>query len=175
MGSAAEARERTPEVVRQEQTARKLELLHYLNGDAEQAQLLLNVFEQCERIAWAIQDDPSAVRRQTVNPYNALARTIYGDTYTQRDDLSLSEREARQATLGRLENTTKTFVAGLSPKDIREDGLDGTDLFMGVMQAMYPPQNGHDNGKAVQHIHDLALDYFTAGGGFERASMEQLR
>lgn len=174
MGTAAEARargERTPELIQREKDAAKMELLRRLEGDAERAQLLLNIFERCEQLTWEIDEDAWLVRKlkdhkAPIDPLNALAKLVYGDTYTERNNLSTAQQE----TLGRLGTTIDAFTEGLSFSNIREDGLDGYELFKGVARALYPDYSNDD----THEIYYLAEDYFTAGGGIDRARPGQL-
>ncbi|HEU4965960.1 MAG TPA: hypothetical protein VFT53_00580 [Candidatus Saccharimonadales bacterium] len=174
MSSAAEARfrgERTPELIQREKDARKMDLLRRLGGDAEKAQLLLSIFERCEQLAWEIDEDPWMVRklkehRAPMDPLNVLAKVVYGDNYKQ-GGLSTSQQEA----LGRLEATVGAFTEGLSFHDVREDGIDGYNLFHGVASALYPDYSEDDR----RELYYLADGYFTAGGGIDRATRDQLQ
>ncbi|GEM_PF-5492109 len=179
MGSAAETRahgERTPEMIEKEKAARKIDLLQYAEGDAHQAQLILDLYERCGQIAWAIEDNPTVVwshpntRQRVIDPYKTLARVIYGDNYDKQEDLSSAAYQGRQEVLTRLESATNAFDAALKPKEVREYGIDDEILFTRALQAIDP-----SIGDKARAMYNLAEDYFTAGGGIEHANAAALR
>jgi hypothetical protein len=171
MESAAMANYRPSDPGKQ-QRARKMELLQTLKGDAEQTQLLLNVFERCDQIALKIARQPSLLADKTfVDPFNALARTIYGDDYRQRGEYRLPGEGHEPGALERLQTAVDSFFGGLTRQEVSGEGINESALFIDVTQALYPMLAP----ATIQRAADIAYDYFTVCGGTPEPTFGQLR